>query len=159
MRWRSIPDAGVGRRSRSANGVLDVESVITIDIRTRPDVDLARREVRRLAASAGLNFHDVEMVALAVTELAFNLVRYAQGGSIVLSRAISEGRTGVQIESRDTGPGIDDLVLAMQDNYSTGGGLGSGLPAVKRLMDEFTISSTPKGTRVIARKWMTPNRR
>jgi serine/threonine-protein kinase RsbT len=136
-----------------------VEPVTTIAVRSRLDVDRARQDVRSLAIAAGLNPEQVEMVALSVTELAVNLLRYAQGGSIVLSRANCLGRSGVQVESRDTGPGIDNLDLAMQDNYSTGGGLGSGLPAVKRLMDDFTIGSTPEGTWVIARKWTTPNRR
>jgi serine/threonine-protein kinase RsbT len=42
----------------------------------------------------------------------------------------------------------------MQDAYSTSGGLGLGLPGVRRLMDEFTIDSTVgQGTTVSATKW------
>ena len=64
------------------------------------------------------------------------------------------GKLGVEITATDDGPGIPDVGLAMQDGFSTSGGLGLGLPGVRRLMDEFEIHSTfGKGTRVKARKW------
>jgi len=96
------------------------------------------------------------MVVLAVSELATNLQRYASEGRIVLTPVSIGERSGLQIQSHDHGPGITDLKLAMQDGYSTGGGLGSGLPAVQRLMDEFEIDSGPEGTTVTAHKWTTP---
>jgi serine/threonine-protein kinase RsbT len=96
---------------------------------------------------------DSEAVALAVSELASNLVRYANAGELVLSPTTGPRGEGVEVESRDLGPGIPDLELALRDGFSTGGGLGNGLPAVRRLMDEFEISSTTSGTRIVARKW------
>jgi serine/threonine-protein kinase RsbT len=117
------------------------------------DVERARRNARSLAAAQGLDAGDSEAVALAVSELAANLVRYAEAGELVLSPMTGSRGAGVEIESRDLGPGIADLELVLRDGYSTGGGLGSGLPAVRRLMDEFEISSTPGGTRIVARKW------
>lgn len=60
------------------------------------------------------------------------------------------------IIARDSGPGISDVARAMTDGYSTGGGLGLGLPGVRRLMDEFEITSTAgEGTVVQAKKWLT----
>ena len=54
----------------------------------------------------------------------------------------------------DTGPGIDDPERALEDHFSTGGTLGLGLPGVRRMMDEFTMDTTPGcGTRVTIRKW------
>ena len=70
-------------------------------------------------------------------------------------RSTRRRRAGIEIASRDAGPGIADLAAALRDGCSTGGGRGSGLPAVRRLMDEFAITSGPGGTRITARKWRT----
>ena len=128
----------------------------TYEVQTQSDVEFVRREARVLALGAGLDRGRAEMVALSVSELATNLQRYATDGRIVLTHVSITGQSGVEVQSRDQGPGIADLTLAMQDDYSTGGGLGSGLPAVRRLMDEFDIDSGPEGTTVTARKWTTP---
>ena len=94
------------------------------------------------------------MIATAISELARNIVQYAQHGEIVLS-VVEGSRPGIQIVARDQGPGIADLEQAMRDGYSTGGSLGLGLPGAKRLMDEFTIDSeVGKGTIVSVRKWL-----
>ena len=119
------------------------------------DADQARREARKLATSLGFSRGDAEAVALATSELAMNLHRYAIGGSITL-RVIDAGtRRGVEVESVDNGPGIADPDLALQDGYSTGGGLGSGLPSARRLMDDFALTTNPSGTRIVTRKWLS----
>jgi serine/threonine-protein kinase RsbT len=94
-------------------------------------------------------------LAVATMELATNLVRYGRFGIITLSPIAGARGTGVRLESSDEGPGIDDLAQALMDGYSTGGGIGSGLPAVRRLMDTFDLASSPAGTRVVACKWPT----
>jgi serine/threonine-protein kinase RsbT len=124
-------------------------------IQTRLDADQARREARRLAVDLGFDRNGAEAVALAVSELAMNLHRYAVGGEIVV-RSVADGvRRGLEIESLDTGPGIADSAQALQDGYTTSGGLGSGLPAARRLMDDFELTTAPSGTRIVARKWLT----
>ena len=123
------------------------------------DVERIRREARSLAARVGFNLVDAETVALAVSELAANLLRYAPGGELKVTTCSGETGEGIVIESRDSGPGIADVDLALQDGYSTGGGLGSGLPAVRRLMDDFAITTGPTGTRIEARKWLNPSSR
>ncbi|MGE3270578.1 MAG: ATP-binding protein [Chloroflexota bacterium] len=115
---------------------------------------MARREARRLAAGLGFDRNDTESIALAASELAMNLFRYAVEGEILL-RAVQDGaRQGLAVESLDTGPGIAHLELALQDGYSTGGGLGSGLPSTRRLMDDFVVTTGPTGTNILARKWL-----
>jgi serine/threonine-protein kinase RsbT len=131
-----------------------VEAARCVIVRTRFDADQARREARQLATTLGFNRTDAEAIAIAASELAMNLQRYAPGGEIRLLRTQEAGRSGLAIESQDTGPGIVDVELALQDGYTTGGGLGSGLPAVRRLMDEFTLKSSPRGTSVVATKWL-----
>jgi serine/threonine-protein kinase RsbT len=123
---------------------------VTIVVRERADVERARHEARDLATALGWQPREAEQFALAASELGMNLVRYARGGELVLS---SIERRGVQLESRDRGPGIADVERAVEEGFSTGGGLGAGLSAVQRMMDEFGISSSPRGTHVITRKW------
>jgi serine/threonine-protein kinase RsbT len=117
------------------------------------DAERARRAARDLLVALGFGTEATAEVVLAVSELAMNLVRYATGGRLLLTALATPTRTGIEVLSQDDGPGIPDVALAMEDGYSTGQGLGSGLPAVRRLMDEFEISSDPAGTRVMARKW------
>lgn len=119
-------------------------------VTTQTDVERARREVRALARSLGFAAPVAESVTLAVVELATNLVRYAQRGELLVTPV----ENGLQIESTDFGPGIADVDRAMEDGFSTGGGLGAGLGAVRRLMDEITIVTGPEGTRIVARKWL-----
>ena len=132
----------------------DGEEFCALTIALPRDVERIRREARSLATAIGFARAEAEAVALAVSELATNLVRYAPGGEIRAMTCRGEAGRGIVIESRDSGPGIADVELALQDGYSTGGGLGSGLPAVQRLMDEFALSTGPTGTHIEARKWL-----
>lgn len=114
----------------------------------------ARRQGRRLAAAAGLKATDLTIVVTAIAELARNALLFANGGEIAVGIIRHGARHGVVVIASDSGPGIADVPQALQDGYSTTGRLGLGLPGVKRLMDEFEISSVPgAGTTVIARKW------
>jgi serine/threonine-protein kinase RsbT len=123
-------------------------------VTSQADVEEARRGARKLARRLGFGVADAECVALAVSELATNLTRYADHGEIVLSVVDGPRGASVQVESRDSGPGIADLPHALADGSSTGGSLGSGLPGARRLMDEFEIRTSPRGTRIVARKWV-----
>jgi len=118
------------------------------------DVERIRRETRTLATDVGFDRRDVEAILIAVSELATNLMRYAPGGELVVSIVSEANGLGILIQSSDQGPGIVDVELALGDGYSTGGGLGNGLPGVRRLMDDFTIASSPSGTSIEAHKWL-----
>jgi serine/threonine-protein kinase RsbT len=130
-----------------------------IAIRSDDDVVAARREARELAASIGFEPTDLTLLATAISEVARNITAYAGSGEIVVSVRNSGGRLGIAVEARDQGPGIKDVDLALRDGYSTGDGLGLGLPGARRLVDEFSIETTPgRGTVVKMVKW-GPNRR
>ncbi|HET8629507.1 MAG TPA: ATP-binding protein [Thermomicrobiales bacterium] len=122
-------------------------------VRGQADVERARREARALAGALGFPTVATEELVLAVSELATNLVRHARDGALTL-RALSS-LAGVEVESRDAGPGIADVAAALRDGYSTAGGLGGGLGGVRRLMDDFEVATGPAGTRIVARKWPT----
>jgi serine/threonine-protein kinase RsbT len=127
----------------------------TLPVETvRADVMTAQRAARDLAGALGFASAEIEMVAIAATELATNLARYGERGTLTIAPIAEADTAGIAITSDDRGPGIPDLAAAMQDGFSTGGGLGSGLPAVRRLMDEFAITSNSAGTRVTCKKWL-----
>ena len=133
----------------------DLVAPAVLCVGERHHVTLARSEARRLAVTAGLGEPAAWAVAIAVSELAQNIVQHANGPGTVTVRPIRDrARQGLEIVVEDHGPGIADVARALEDDFSTAGGLGSGLPAARRLMDEFEIVSEPgKGTRVTARKW------
>ena len=125
-------------------------------IKSEADIVDARQQGRTVAEQTGfIRSSELAAIATAISELARNIVDYALPGEIVV-RPINQSRIkGVEIVARDKGPGIPDLDEAMLDGFSTGGGLGLGLPGVRRLTDEFEIQSVPgKGTTVKARKWI-----
>ena len=120
------------------------------------DIYAAASVARNLARDMGFGPADAARIEIVVRELASNIVRYAGRGEIRLKEVTSGTRTGLQVEAVDQGPGIANLELALQDGYSTGGkGLGSGLPAVRRLMDTFEIETkVGRGTWVQAVRWL-----
>jgi serine/threonine-protein kinase RsbT len=120
------------------------------------DVIAARQQGRDLAAQHGFSAGDQTVIAVAISEIARNIVRYAKAGEVLLRAVNSANRTGIVVIARDQGPGIRDVELALQDGYSTSGGLGLGLPGARRLVDEFDIQSEiGKGTTVTMKKWRT----
>lgn len=123
-------------------------------IRSEYDLVPARQQGRELAESLGFSSSEATLVATAISELARNIVNYAVRGEIVLRRIQERSRSGITVIARDAGPGIANVKLAMQEGYSTSGGLGIGLPGVRRIMDEFHIETEPgAGTTVTASKW------
>jgi len=118
-------------------------------------VAVARQKAKNFAARADMTQSALYAVATCVSELASNLVFHSQrGGVISVSTKTGDGRILFEMTSQDDGPGIPDLELALLDGYTTRGGLGGGLPSLRRMMDEFDITSTVGvGTRIVARKW------
>jgi len=128
---------------------------IIIPIRSDADILAAREKGRALAAQLGFDFTNTVLVATVISELARNIVQYAQAGEISFTEHHRGDRRGLQIVAVDRGPGIVDIERALQDGYSTSGGLGLGLPGSRRVMDEFELESAPaQGTTVRAIKWL-----
>jgi serine/threonine-protein kinase RsbT len=127
---------------------------IRVEINSDQDIVIARQKGRILAGELGFSSGDATLIATAISELARNIVSYARRGEIKLKGIHGSSRIGIQVIASDNGPGIIDIRQALRDGYSTSGSLGLGLPGVRRLMDEFEISSQPgKGTMVAVKKW------
>src|SRR5688500_13909090 len=112
-------------------------------LHTDLDVVVARRGVRDWAAELGLTMLDLTKVVTAASELARNAVVHGGGGMMCLQVVRQDNRQGLRVTFKDNGPGIPQIELAMKDGYTTGGGMGMGLPGAKRLVNEFDLSSTP----------------
>ena len=132
----------------------------TIPIESDTDVVAARQRARELAAAMGMTSTDQTLLATAISEVARNITAYAGRGEVLVSVVRGEdGASGVRVVARDEGPGIADVERALQDGYTTGGGLGLGLPGARRLVDEFAIDTAPsRGTTVTLTKWSRPAR-
>ena len=109
---------------------------------------------QRLAQRAGFSMEACTAIQTAILEIARNIVTYAGHGNILI-QLVEEGTcVGVRISAIDEGPGIADLAAAFTDGYTTGTGMGRGLPGARRLMDQFEIVSGPGiGTCITMTKW------
>lgn len=123
------------------------------------DVRRAQETARTMACALGFDGTAGEEIAIVASELAANLVRHGGGGMLTVVPLAEAGRAGLRIETRNSGRGIADMERAMTDGHSTAGGLGCGLGAVNRLMDDLEITSLPgQETRVSCWRWLRPPR-
>ncbi|WP_409291098.1 anti-sigma regulatory factor [Peribacillus sp. SCS-37] len=119
------------------------------------DIVAARQLGRNVAKELGFGTVDQARITTAISELARNIYLYAGQGKVCIEKLYESGRSGVLIIASDEGPGIPDVRKVMEDGFSTSGGLGAGLPGVKRLMDEFDLdTNVGKGTEIRATKWL-----
>jgi serine/threonine-protein kinase RsbT len=127
---------------------------IRVAINSDQDIVSARQKGRAMAIELGFSSGDATLIATAISELARNIVSYARKGQITLKGVQGSSRVGILVIASDKGPGILDIRQALRDGFSTSGSLGLGLPGVRRLMDEFEITSQPNlGTTVAVKKW------
>lgn len=126
-----------------------------INIKNEWDIVGARQLGRDIAQKMGFGTVDQARIATAISELARNIYLYTKEGEICFEMISNLERKGICMTAIDTGPGIEDISRVMQDGYTTSGGLGAGLPGVKRIMDVFDIKSEVGiGTKVRAIKWV-----
>lgn len=127
----------------------------SLNIKHEWDIVEARQLGRDIAKSLGFGTVDQARITTAISELARNIYLYAGQGMMCFEVIENAEQKGMCLTAIDQGPGIKDISLAMQDGYTTSGGLGTGLPGVKRLMDEFDLKSeVEKGTEIKTIKWV-----
>jgi serine/threonine-protein kinase RsbT len=126
-----------------------------LPIRNSEDIVLVRQQVRARSVELGFGLVDQTKIVTAASELARNTLVYGGGGWAQIEVVAGPtGRNGLRLVFEDHGPGIADVPKALQDGFTTGGGLGLGLGGAKRLSNEFEIDSRPgEGTRVAITRW------
>jgi serine/threonine-protein kinase RsbT len=129
-----------------------------LTLRDESDLVVLRRHARELGQREGLSGVSIEALATALTEIARNVLVHARSGKVSMGggRGVRGGRERrfVVVVVQDEGPGIADPSVAMVDGYSTGQGLGMGLPGARRLVDAFELRSVVgQGTTVTLEKW------
>jgi len=131
--------------------VLNKESMTIVK---EVDVIPFRNRLREQAAKIGMSLVNQTKVMTAASEIARNMLKYANGGTVLIEVVNKGHENGIRLTFTDEGPGIKDIKLAMKDGYSTGKSLGLGLPGTKRLVSQFDIvSEVGKGTTVTIIKW------
>ncbi|KMN38947.1 anti-sigma regulatory factor [Lysinibacillus capsici] len=127
----------------------------SVEIITEWDIVAARQLGRNEAKALGFGTVDQARITTAISELARNIYLYASIGIIAIERVEADTEKKIVVVATDQGPGIKDVRKVMEDGYSTSGGLGAGLPGVKRLMDSLDIQSVVgEGTTIRAEKWL-----
>lgn len=128
--------------------------VTVLPIAEDGDLVQLRQVIREHARQIGLGLVPETKLITAASELARNVIEHGGGGEMRVRILDIQGRPAVEIEFEDHGPGIENIELAMRDGYSTGSGMGMGLPGAKRLVHAFHIESTPgQGTLVRIAMW------
>jgi serine/threonine-protein kinase RsbT len=134
-----------------------VPTDFVVDVNNSDDIVTARQAGHELARQLGFSLTDVTMIATAISEIARNITSYAGRGEVRVGVQYRDGRQALVVRAEDDGPGIVDIERALEDGYSTGRGLGLGLPGARRLMDRLVVESSPgKGTIVEMWKWIPP---
>ena len=137
---------------------MKVPTDFVVDVNNSDDIVAARQAGHELARHLGFSLTDVTMIATAISEIARNITSYAGRGEVRVGLQYRDGRQALVIRAEDDGPGIADVERALEDGYSTGRGLGLGLPGARRLMDRLIVESAPgKGTIVEMWKWIPSN--
>ena len=134
---------------------INVLSEYKYHIQDERSLHVSLAQIRQHAVSMGCPDFKLAKVLTVASELGRNILKYAGSGSLALKKVEEHNKRGIEICAKDNGPGIEDISVAMQDNVSTSGTLGLGLPGTKRLSDDFKIQSVVgEGTTVQALIWI-----
>lgn len=131
-----------------------MESSKRFYINNQSSINTTLLNIQKSLESSNYQTVQISKITTVASELAYNIIKYAQNGRLYFEFIEKAGNEGVEITSEDFGPGIEDTKKALLDNYSSSGTLGLGLPGVKRMSDIFTLDSSPgKGTKVTSIIW------
>ena len=126
----------------------------TMPLRSEADIVASRQKVRVLTQQLKFSLVDQTKMITAASELSRNTVVHGGGGDMRWELLDDGIRRGLRLHFEDTGPGIPDTRLALTDGWTSGKGMGLGLPGSKRLVHEFELRSAPgQGTRVSILRW------
>ncbi len=128
----------------------------TLAIDSEDDILRARQRAREVAEDLGFRRTDVTRIVTAVSELSRNVYLYAGRGEMRWRALERHGRSGLELQFVDQGPGIEDVEAVLAGEYSTSEGMGRGVTGTKQLVDEIDIETElGEGTTVTIIKWAT----
>ncbi|MDM0079284.1 anti-sigma regulatory factor [Variovorax sp. J31P179] len=131
-----------------------IERAGTLPLQSEHNIVASRQMVRALCQELKLTLVDQTKMITAASELSRNTLIHGGGGTMRWEFIEKNGRPGLQLVFEDQGPGIADIALALTDGWTSGTGMGLGLPGSKRLVNDFDLQSEPgAGTRVSITKW------
>ena len=131
-----------------------VEPSGVLPIASEQNIVASRQVVRALCQEIRFSLVDQTKMVTAASELSRNTLIHGGGGRMRWELLEANGKRGLQLHFEDEGPGIADMKLAMTDGWTSGSGMGLGLPGSKRLVNDFEVQSQPgQGTRVSITKW------
>jgi serine/threonine-protein kinase RsbT len=145
------PATGAAPAVAAGGGAAAATNAKKLLIEQEKDIATARLEAWSEAVRIGLSKFTSVKVATAVSELARNIVFYAGKGTVELRTVRDDKGQSLQIIASDTGPGIagPKLEEIWAGTYKSQRGMGKGLVAVKKLVDEFQLDTMPgRGTTV-----------
>jgi serine/threonine-protein kinase RsbT len=126
-----------------------------IAIKDEKDIVTTRQRVREAARKMNFSITDQTRIITAASELSRNIYEYASEGIVIIEITSSGIKKGIMISFMDEGPGILDIDEALREGFTSGKGMGLGLPGSKRLMDDFSITSEAGvGTKIVIKKWL-----
>lgn len=133
----------------------DWEELGKFEVKTENDIVKVRQMARHFAKQCKMGIVEQTRITTAVSELLRNMYQYANGGEVHMNKgAVDDHHEALIITFIDQGPGINSLELAMKDGYTSGGGMGYGLPGAKRLVDSFEVRTEKGvGTTIRLMKW------
>ena len=133
---------------------IEVTATETFTLTNEMDARSLTSFIRQQGIQVGMNVLNQTKLITAASELVRNMLLYADGGKVTVESISSANKKGIRVICIDQGPGIADVDQAMKDGYSTGNGMGLGLPGAKRLSNEFSLkTAVGQGTTVTIIKW------
>jgi CBS domain-containing protein/anti-sigma regulatory factor (Ser/Thr protein kinase) len=144
----------LGWSRSSANGLEHEVESFTVVKHDFENAGYASTEIKKRLKQGNAFPKTIRRAAIASYEMEMNIVVHSDGGEIIAEFTPDS----ITITGQDAGPGIPDIDKAMQAGWSTanewirslGFGAGMGLPNIKSVSDEFSITSSPQGTTVIS---------
>ena len=125
-----------------------------VPVRSEADIVASRQLVRQLAIGLKFSLVDQTKMITAASELSRNTLVHGGGGQMRWKLVEDGIKRGLRLSFEDHGPGIPDHALALTDGWTSGGGMGLGLPGSKRLVHDFELRSAPgQGTCVTITRW------
>ncbi|MGV3587048.1 MAG: ATP-binding protein [Adhaeribacter sp.] len=131
---------------------MDFKAHTRFSLTDRTFQNIIKRDIAKVAESAGFSETEVGRINIIISEMASNLLKHGTIAGELLIKPFGRHNIGFEIICLDQGPGMSEPLRMQEDGVSTAGTAGEGLGAIKRQSDEFDLySAKGVGTVILAR--------